>query len=217
MPFDLRKGAPNDSPPPSPLPSTFTLTARPDTDIWRKPPSTFSFNAPILYQTLKLSEFKRARVTVNGPWKALYDQGGLCLYMPSANGEEKSWKWVKTGVEVYEGRPHIGTVACHTWADWSLVELDGNQVTMEIEREVEFGEKTSSLWVYVIGKDGKRKPIREITWVFEALLRGGQSEDSLCIGVYAARPKRDEDDKEGKLEVIFKDLGIETWQGILNL
>ena len=105
--------AAGDQPPSSPLPASFTLAARPDTDIWRKPPSTFSFNAPILYHDLKLAAFKRARVTVSGPWKALYDQGGLCLYMPTAakgdeKGDEKSWKWVKTGIEFYEGKPHIG-------------------------------------------------------------------------------------------------------------
>ena len=216
-PFNLLKAAPGDVVPPSPLPSRFTLAARPDTDIWRKPPSTFSFDAPILYHSLKLREFKRARVTVKAPWKTLYDQGGLCLYMTSDGEDEKSWKWVKTGIEFYQGRPHIGTVACDTWADWSLLELDGDQVTMEIEREVEHGNKTSSLWVYLVGNDGKRRPIREITWVFETLSDGEQSEQSLCIGVYAARPKQDQDNREGRLEVVFQDLEIETWHGLLEL
>ena len=213
----LLNPAPGDAPPPSPLPSSFTLVARSDTDIWRKPPSTLSFNAPILYHSLKLSEFKRARVSITGPWKTLYDQGGLCLCMPTDKGNERSWKWLKTGIEFYDGRPYIGTVGCDTWADWSLLELDGDQVTVEIEREVENGNKTASLWVYIISDDGKRRPIREVTWVIGTLSDTEQNDQSLCIGVYAAKPKMDEGNKEGKLEVTFQLLEIETWKGLLEL
>ena len=132
--------------------------------------------------------------------------------------EEKSWKWVKTGIEFYEGTPHVGTVACDAWADWSLHELEGGQVTVEVEREVENrGEKTASLWVYVVGKGGKRRPIREITWMFEDVLGREESEKVVCVGVYAARPKMDEDNREGKLKVAFTDVVIETWQGLLEL
>ena len=111
----------------------------------------------------------------------------------------------------------LGTVACDAWADWSLHELEGGQVTVEVEREVENGEKTASLWVYVVGKDGKRRPIREITWVFEDILGREEIEKVLCVGVYAARPKMDEDNREGRLEVTFTDLVIETWEGMFEL
>ena len=114
------------------------------------------------------------------------------------------------------GKPHISTVACDRWADWSLEqEIDGGEATVEIEREVVDGEKTSTLWVYVIETGGKRRPLREIAWVFE----GAEPRDGpLCyVGVCVAKPKRDEDDGERGLEVTFKDFEVETWHdGVLK-
>ncbi|KAL9111394.1 MAG: hypothetical protein Q9187_007933, partial [Circinaria calcarea] len=71
---------------PSDLPIDFTVTAHPGTDVWKKPPSTDHFNAPILHRTIPLSSFTKARVAVTANWKQLYDQGGLILVLPKANG-----------------------------------------------------------------------------------------------------------------------------------
>ena len=54
---------------PNSPPREFALAAGPGTDIWKKPPITLSFNAPLLYTTLPLSQFKRGRVTVRGDWE----------------------------------------------------------------------------------------------------------------------------------------------------
>ena len=202
--------------PPFHPPREFSLAADPGTDIWRKPPLTVSFNAPILYTTIQLSNFKRARVTVRGDWKTLFDQGGLCLWNYTKHQAKEQWKWVKAGIEFFDGKPHIGTVTCDTWADWSLTEFGGNEVTVEMEREVEKGEKTSSLWVYIVEAEGKKKPIREITWVFNPL-DGNEQENHYGVGAYAAKPTPDEDEKESRLEVSFNNFEIETWDGMLQM
>ena len=192
--------------PPSPLPETFNLTAPPGTDIWRKPPATVSYNAPILYSEFALDAFNRASVNINGAWTTLFDQGGLVLeLMPTEQEGER--KWVKAGIEFFDGKPHIGVVACDRWADWTLLELEGNETTIEMEREVESGKKTSSLWIYIVGRDGKRRPIREITWVFDGH-GSGSHYDTCRVGVYAAKPTEDEDDKTRSLNVTFRNFEI---------
>jgi len=207
--------SPNPPTPPSPLPATFTLSAPPGTDIWRKPPHLDSFNAPILYRTLALSSFRRARVSISAEWKTRFDQGGLCLILPpphkpspattttttTTTGERK---WLKTGIEFFHGGPHVSTVACDRWADWSLVPAaSGTAVTVEMEREFVHGEPTSTLWVYIV-EGLERRPVREVTWVFD------EADGECWVGVYAAKPTKDQDDGERALEVEFGNLLVET-------
>ena len=205
---------------PSPLPSHFTLKAPPGTDIWRKPPSTATFNAPLLYRSLKLSSFRRARVTVSADWKTLYDQGGLCLALPSSpksstSSDAKDRKWIKTGIEFYNGAPQVSTVACDKWADWSLLPLPnaatgGTSVTVQMEREVLQGEggRGSTLCVFVM-EGVERRAVREVTWVFEG--GEGEGEGECWVGVYAAKPTRDEDDPGRELEVHFGGFVVESF------
>lgn len=195
------------------LPSPYTLKARPVTDIWKKPPAHDVFDAPLCYQTLKLSTFRSARVRVSGPWKTLFDQGGLCLVLPSAPSGETgntsstnkttTRKWVKAGIEFFNQRPNVSAVACDRWADWGLVPLSGNAATIEMEREVTEGQLTSTLWIYIVEAD-TRTPVREITWVFEP-----QNLETECwIGVYAAKPTPDKEDSEAPIKVSFHDFEV---------
>ena len=151
-----------------------------------------------------------------GIGKTLFDQGGLCLWNRDPSRAAEQGKWVKAGIEFFDGKPHVGVVACDTWADWSLTEIDGNEITVEMEREVEQGEKTTSLWVYIVGADGKRKPIREITWVFDPLDENEQR-TPYGIGAYAAKPTPDAGNNDARLVVSFSNLEIETWTGLLNI
>ena len=98
------------------LSGSFRITCSPGTDIWDKPPSTHSFNAPIIYKISTVGSFKSAKVTVSGPWKDKYDQGGLCLIIKSAD----MTRWVKTGIEFLDGIPLVGTAVKDRWSDWSL-------------------------------------------------------------------------------------------------
>jgi len=170
----------------------FTVKAGPSTDIWSKPPSTIAFNAPILHKTTLLSSFEKARVRITASWTTLYDQGGLILVMNCPDG---SRKWVKTGIEFVNGKPHVSTVAKDNWADWSLLSMPSGSQAATIEMTRDAG----TLWIYLI-EGIRRQPIREVTWVFEE-----ESTTECWIGAYAAKPST-----EGEyLEVMFEQLEIE--------
>ena len=184
--------------PPQPVPDgPFTIHTPAPTDIWRKPPSRDVFDAPVTYKSLPISTFKRARVTATGDWKTLYDQGGLVLVLPPKKSSSQK-RWVKCGIEFYDGVPRMSVVAADKWADWSLLPLSGpdeaaGRMTVEVERQQEKdGRWGSVLKIYLVeGERGSRMPIREITWVFHDL---DETED-MWVGVFAAKPTRDERDE----------------------
>ena len=216
--FHLHNASPNQPAIPTPLPKNFNLRTPPACDTWRKPPSTNDFNAPFLVRTIPLSSLRAARVTVTADWKTKFDQGGLLLVLPPHKKTEDrndrgQRRWVKTGIEFFDGRPNISTVASDRWSDWSLAPLPANsasKVTIELSREVANNEKTSTLWVHFVDPvSGNKRPLREIAWVFEEDNFNGNGECE--IGVYSAKPIRDEDDGEKELDVSFKDLIIEEW------
>ena len=216
--FHLHNASLNQPDIPTPLPKSFTLRTPPGCDTWRKPPSTNDFNAPFLVRSIPLSSLRAARVTVTAEWKTKFDQGGLMLVLPphkeSENRKDRGQRrWVKTGIEFFEGKPNISTVASDRWSDWSLAPLpedSASKIIIELSREVANNEKTSTLWVHFVDPvSGNKRPLREVAWVFEEenLNGSGQCE----IGVYSAKPIRDEDDSEKELDVIFEDLIIDEW------
>ena len=77
--FNLINGYPGDIIPVS-LKDPFTLRTAAVTDLWRKPQGVEVYNAPSLVKTVRIEEFKSARVTIGAGWVRLYDQGGLVLY-----------------------------------------------------------------------------------------------------------------------------------------
>ena len=77
--FNLINGYPGDIIPVS-LKDPFTLRTAAVTDLWRKPQGVDVYNAPSLVKTIRIEEFKSARVTIAAGWVRLYDQGGLVLY-----------------------------------------------------------------------------------------------------------------------------------------
>lgn len=175
------------------LPAEFSIKAHPSTDIWSKPPDTQSFTAPILYQPVSLQSFKRARVAFNAQWKHKYDQGGLVIVLHNKDG---SHKWVKAGIELTHGRPHLSAVAKDNWADWSLLPVPsgGGAATLEMVREAD-----DSLWIYLV-EGVQKSPIREVTWIFQETVQ------ECWVGVYAARPGTE----GGELTVNFGHLIIES-------
>ncbi|KAL8720489.1 MAG: hypothetical protein Q9181_007903 [Wetmoreana brouardii] len=209
--YNLQNPSTSQSRLPDPLPPTFILRTPSGRDIWRKPPSTDRFDAPLLLRALPLSSFRCARVTVSAQWHTQYDQGGLVLILPSKTDKER--RWIKTGVEHFENRANISTVACDRWADWSLVPLREEslgKVTVEMTREVRKDEKTSTLWVHSVDTStGEKKALREITWVFED--ENMQGDQECEVGVYAAKPNPDESDPGKELDVTFENLTVDTW------
>jgi uncharacterized protein len=208
------------------------LKASPGTDIWRKPPHTNIFKVPkhtTSTSIAPLSRFRSARISFSFAWTEQYDQGGLVLSFRRSSASAQSGtpgetssipeKWIKTGVEFYNGTPMVGTVACDSWADWSLAPLnlpttatstagpgvsegDRPWITVQIERDGD--QHGTSLWVYQIGADGSKLPLREVCWVY-----GGAEEDvgkwTLEVAGFAARPEKG---TQEALEVKFKDFEV---------
>ncbi|KAG8160981.1 hypothetical protein KVR01_009245 [Diaporthe batatas] len=192
--------------------SSFKITASPNTDIWRKPPSTDVFNAPRgaaadAKTTAPLSSFKSARVSFLLHPKEQYDQAGLVLSLksPGAAGPlpaDSPPKWLKTGVEYYNGVPKAATVACDSWADWSLSDVKGKEgdwVTVHVENGTDVLGK--SLWIYQV-VNGEKIPMREVCWVFGL---GDPGKWELSVEAYACRPAKDAAD----LVVEFKDFDVQ--------
>jgi regulation of enolase protein 1 (concanavalin A-like superfamily) len=116
-------------------------------------------------------------------------------------------KWIKTGIEFYQGKPMLSTVACDAWADWSVAPLPVSDIKSAVETWTtisiikEEDENGVSLWVYHVGKDGLKTPLREITWVF-----GHDTEAwDVQILAMAARPAKTAKDD---LEVSVKDMVV---------
>lgn len=90
----------------------------------------------------------------------------------------------------------------------------GTSVTIEMEREVREGVRGSTLCVYVV-EGVEKRVVRKVTWVFEEVDGKGEEEGELggeCwIGVYAAKPTKDEGDGGRELSVEFGGLVVETF------
>ena len=175
------------------LTKPFQVTTSPTTDIWDKPPSTHSFNAPVVYLSTTVSSFKSATVNISAPWAHKYDQGGLVIVADLPSGR----KWIKTGIEFENDQPNLSTVAKDTWSDWSLIPLESNEGTVEMKVE------QGSVWVYLAREGGKKTPLREVTWWADL------PRDAKCwVGVYVAKPAPSGEKED--LTVNFKELSIEV-------
>ena len=174
--------------------TTFTITCPKDTDIYDKPPSTHRFDAPVVYTVTTAGKFKSASVTITADWTYRYDQGGLCLVMNFRDGTRK---WIKTGIEFLEGTPMISVVTKDRWADWSLrplLEPGAKSARVQIENT-----RDGNLWVYVVGTDGKKHPVREVTWWGEL-----DADTEILVGPAAAKPSTE----GGDLTVSFSDFDL---------
>ena len=155
----------------------FSIICVKGTDIFDKPPSTHRFDAPMIYTTTTVGSFKSATITIDADWKQRYDQGGLCLMVPI----DGSQKWIKAGIEFLDGQPWISVVTKDRWADWSLrpvPDMGTTSATIHIETHDD-----GSLWVYAREENGKRLPVREVTWWGELT-----PETRIDIGPAAAKP-----------------------------
>ncbi|RAL14817.1 uncharacterized protein BO97DRAFT_257573 [Aspergillus homomorphus CBS 101889] len=126
----------------------FTLTAGPNTDLWRKPGDRDTATAPIVFTSLR-RRFEVAEVTVTADWEMEWDQGGLVIFAgaPPQSSEDvpvhhvpispplgttpavrlgasspassRPCKWVKAGMEFCSGTMNVSSVsATADGADW---------------------------------------------------------------------------------------------------
>ncbi|EAU92576.1 hypothetical protein CC1G_06587 [Coprinopsis cinerea okayama7 len=172
--------------PPSTFPFTFRIPPR--TDLWRKPPSTFSANQPTFYTPITLKSLRSATVKIKEmPYSQLYDQAGVVFIWA-----KRPDVWIKFGVEFYEEQLRRSTVApgLGGWSDWSVgapVE-DNKDIVVHAEREKDEG---SALIVKVDGII-----IREIQGFFVP----ENENETIWVGVYGARPAEVEEDLDVEIE-----------------
>jgi regulation of enolase protein 1 (concanavalin A-like superfamily) len=148
----------------------FTLSAGPNTDLWRKPPHGDTSTAPILFTSLQ-RPFVVAEVTVSADWEMEWDQGGLVIFageapsqpthremVPSVRVENGSGrfqpshtcKWVKAGMEFSSGTVNAASVsATADGADWCLSPLAVPNVPTTISSlRIKLERIGHSLWIW---------------------------------------------------------------------
>lgn len=191
----------------------FTLPIPPGTDIWRPNPTTDVFTAPFVYQVVPIKSFERIQVTVSAQWQTQFDQGGLAVVFPSPSSEKvkgDASKWIKTGIEFYEGEPALSTVTCDRFSDWSLSPLTSTtgsnkgKTTIEISSEGE-GDERKMVISTIAG--GTKSPLREIMWAF---IEERQGDTEMWVGVYGAKPTAEKDDAEKGIELTFEGLVVDV-------
>jgi uncharacterized protein len=156
-----------------------------------------------------LSKFVSATVSFRFTPEIQYDQAGIVLSLrPSGEAEttEIPPKWIKSGIEFYQGVPRMGTVGTDAWSDWSIAPVvtepgsaSGNATswtTVLVEKHVD--ELGDSLWVYQVSGE-ERLPLREINWPF-----GNGDGWELKVEAYAAKPG-----SGAPLQVEFKDFAVQ--------
>ncbi|KAJ5584983.1 uncharacterized protein N7459_004783 [Penicillium hispanicum] len=190
----------------------FTLTAGPNTDLWRKPPNGDTSTAPIVFTSLR-HPFVVAEVTVSADWEMEWDQGGLVIFAGAAPqsfssdapalaagrrlGPRPPCKWVKAGMEFSSGTVNASSVsATADGADWCLSPLvQSSQAPAVQSLRIKLERIGHALWIWyqvpsaspyalTPGAVGSTwKKLREVTWFFY-----GVEDKFVHVGVYASRP-----------------------------
>jgi regulation of enolase protein 1 (concanavalin A-like superfamily) len=205
-----------------------TLHVPPKTDLWVRsppfddspdaPPTTnlIADNQPSFVQAVRLGNFIRASVKVSFKPGVAYDQAGLVLLYKVGNNGRRT-KWIKAGLEYYEGeakRAVVVTPGNSFASDWSLGEhpkrspkSDSEGTERErghVKAKVELARGTGSKRAKIIVRiDGE--VVREVAWVFG---EGQDKDEEVLVGFYAVRPG--EDGEEKALEVEFDEWEMET-------
>ena len=188
---------------PTTIDSETTVYTPPKTDIWRPSATEDVFDAPYVYTPIRSGSFHSISVSISGPWKTKFDQGGILIVWPAPSGKRNENKWMKTGIEYFEGKPALSVVGCDRFSDWSLSPMaaeGGTEATLLAERE------GSTLWVYVL-EGGQKRALREIKWAF---MEGREADAEMWVGLCAAKPTPDEGDGESGIEVAFKKIDLQT-------
>jgi regulation of enolase protein 1 (concanavalin A-like superfamily) len=108
--------------------SGLTVTADGGTDFWRKTHYGFIHDTGhILGRTVE-GDFT-LRATFTGEYTDQYDQAGIALRVDAEN-------WIKTGIELVDGRQQLSVVVTRDVSDWSVVPAPaGIQITISAERK----------------------------------------------------------------------------------
>ncbi|CZR66981.1 uncharacterized protein PAC_16880 [Phialocephala subalpina] len=210
---------------------SFTILTPPQTDIFASPTHGYHFSAPILYTTLPLLSFTSSKATISVPFTfglpnsptapnptLKFDQGGIVFVLPEAGIEVEDMKkmkkeahprWIKAGIEVWEGKAWGSIVVREKWSDWSLFELSPPSPLGEYRLTLEMERMGDALMIYVLSEGKERRLVRKVPWVFLEEERRGVTE--VLVGVYGARPDPFDEAKGKNLEIGVE--GFEVWDG----
>ncbi|KAL7936071.1 hypothetical protein V8C35DRAFT_248636 [Trichoderma chlorosporum] len=172
--------------PVSPVGRSVTIQVPPDTDVWRPATAKNNFTAPYLYTTVPAAHFQSVQVTVTGPWKTLYDQGGLVVTLPNHHNPNAT-RFIKAGIEFNDGSPALGVVATDVLSDWSLSPITEKQ-TGNAKATILVERNGTDAWVYVLENQGTtRRSLRQVTWAFNEDDDQGLAKE-IEVGIYGAKP-----------------------------
>lgn len=106
-----------------------TVTTDPDTDFWRTTHYGYDRDSGHILGTDRTGDFTLT-ATFAGDYRELYDQAGIALRIDERN-------WLKTGIELVEGRQLLSAVVTRDVSDWSVIPLaePAEKVTIKAVRE----------------------------------------------------------------------------------
>ncbi|KAK5129042.1 hypothetical protein LTR85_000375 [Meristemomyces frigidus] len=203
------------------IPQTpFELHASSKTDIFASPPSTYRLNAPRSCITTDASSFISATITFSFSWRYQFDQAGLLiatvhpsLLQPSGEQPGDSTthpRWIKVGVEVFDGESYASVVVRDPWCDWSVSPyLPQETGPREVRMTVEVVRAGNALWIYRIAEGAKRRLMRKVNCWFDSSAES-RNEGSLLVGAYAARPDPNDEAMGETLRVLIERLEVKA-------
>jgi regulation of enolase protein 1 (concanavalin A-like superfamily) len=104
--------------------TTFSMTAEPKTDFWRKTQHGFIRDTGHFAFVRQTGDFS-ASVEVSANYRDQYDQAGLML-----RHDEK--RWIKCGIEFVDGIHFASAVVTDDYSDWSVAPLAGAPQSFKI-------------------------------------------------------------------------------------
>ncbi len=107
---------------------TLTVTADPGTDFWRTTHYGYIRDSGHVYGQQMDGDFDLS-MGIQGFYAEQYDQAGAMVRV-----DER--RWLKTGIEYYEGRIRLSTVVTLEQSSWAVAELpsDASELTLLLAR-----------------------------------------------------------------------------------
>lgn len=108
-----------------------TVVTDPNTDFWR---DTYYGYARDTGHALLVEQPGRftAELRVEARYQRLYDQAGLMVRIDDR-------RWLKTGVELTDGKLYLSTVVTDARSDWSVTAMDGDLTDVRLRVTIDAG------------------------------------------------------------------------------